>query len=137
MSRWSLLTSLPPPSHGPRSAGVRAEGPRLLWVAAGWASLRSGPGVSQICTNPREEKHEEKAISALLGPPQDGSRYTYRRPTRPLPFGFSPRPNIMGPGAPRTGHPPSHGAPRSGRGGVVLSKKQAGGGRGGEGLSKP
>ena len=37
-SRWSLLTTPSPNPHGPRSAGVRAEGPRLVWVAAGWAS---------------------------------------------------------------------------------------------------
>ena len=52
--RRSLFTTPFPKPHGPRSAGVRAEGPRLVWV-----ELTSGWGVSNLYQPPR------KAISAF------------------------------------------------------------------------
>ena len=59
-SRWSLLTTPSPKAHGPRSAGVRAEGPGRVRVG-----LLSGQGVSNLYQPPR------KAISVFWRPRPD------------------------------------------------------------------
>ena len=58
--RWSLLTTPFPKPYGPRSVGVRPEGPRPVWVC-----LLSGWGVSNLYQPPR------KTISPFLGPAPD------------------------------------------------------------------
>ena len=55
--RWSLLTTPFPKPHVPQSVGVRAEGPRPVWVG-----LLSGQGTSNLYQPLR------KAISVFFGP---------------------------------------------------------------------
>ena len=72
--RRSLLTTPFPKPHWPRSVGVRAEGPRLVWGRGG---LLSGQGVLNLYQPPR------KAISAFLGPAPDLSFWRIRSPVGP------------------------------------------------------
>ena len=58
--RWSLLTTPFPKPHGPRSAGVRAEGPRPVWVGP-----LSGQGISNLYQG------GWNAIIAFWRPPPD------------------------------------------------------------------